>query len=212
LDRLALQTLRHATRAAHQQLEDSLHVGRADAGRDDFLSYLRALHAWQAGFEARLWQAAWPDELEASSRAGKVQWMRDDLQASGVTPLEGAPPYEPVLNSVAQRVGLAYVVEGAQLGTQVLARRLAGRLGGWQPRWLHGYGQETGARWKSFTSVAEALLDNEEERQEAAQAARAAFESLSHWFLACGAASACAAEPAPSASSAPLTVAGSKVS
>lgn len=184
----AIDWLRAETRAAHDDLERSLHVARPGAGRTEFLSYLRALHAWQASFEDRLWSAHWPAALQVVARRGKCAWMQADLGLCSVTPLAPAR-WQPPLHTQAQRVGLAYVVEGAQLGTRVLAQRLAPALEGWQPRFLQGYGQQTGALWKSFLGEIEILLDSTAARREAGLAARQAFESLACWFERCHAAS-----------------------
>ena len=186
----AMQALRKATGAVHQRLEDSLHVNAPGAGRAAFLSYLAALHAWQAGFEARLWKGPWPAPMQADERSGKCAWMAADLASCGMAPLRTTPGWTPPLDSLPRRLGLAYVVEGAQLGTQVLGKRLAGQLGEWQPCWLQGYGEHTGARWRSFMQLAEELLASEDDRQQAATAAVQAFESLAAWFIQCGAASA----------------------
>lgn len=185
----AIDVLREQTRSAHEQLERGLHVAQAGAGKTEFVSYLRALHAWQASFEEPLWKASWPVEMQAGERSHKCAWMEADLARCEVAALENGPHWQPPLASQAQRVGLAYVVEGAQLGTRVLSQRLSPHLDGWQPRWLQGYGSETGQRWKSFLAQLDILLPDDLSRYEAARAARQAFESLAQWFAQCGAGS-----------------------
>lgn len=197
LEEAAIDVLRDRTRHAHQTLERSLHIARPDAGLAEFLSYLRALHAWQASFESQLWGSPWPQAMHAGQRDGKCAWMQSDLAHCEVSELDAGPRWQPPLQSAAERVGLAYVVEGAQLGTQVLSKRLGAALEGWQPRWLQGYGSQTGERWKSFLAQLELLLEGPAEREEAAAAALSAFESLTDWFHQCGAASA----PSPTRSS-----------
>lgn len=184
----AIDVLRAHTRSAHENLERGLLVAQASAGKEEFLSYLRALHAWQASFEDQLWSAPWPQAMDAGQRGGKCAWMHADLEQCDVAAMESGPQWQPPLSSQAQRLGLAYVVEGAQLGTRVLNQRLAPRLDGWQPRWLQGYGRQTGEHWKNFLAQLEIMLPDAESRQEAAGAARLAFESLADWFEQCGAA------------------------
>lgn len=190
LEEAAIDVLRDRTHLAHQTLERSLHIARPDAGRAEFLSYLRALHAWQASFEAQLWDSPWPLAMRAGERGGKCAWMLADLANCEVPALDERPDWQPPLRTQAERIGLAYVVEGAQLGTQVLSKRLSASLQGWQPRWLQGYGNKTGERWRSFLAQLELLLASPAEREEAAAAALLAFESLTEWFHHCGAASA----------------------
>lgn len=182
----ALQRMRDATADLHTQLEQRLRIAQHDAGRDEFLQYLLALHAWQAGFEQALWESGWPERLEPGERARKCRWMEQDLHHAGLRPAQPVQaPYLPQLTTRAQRIGVAYVVEGAQLGTQVLRKRLATRLGDWQPCWLQGYGEATGRRWKAFVEHANAVLSDEPQQQQAATAARETFAALAQWLAGC---------------------------
>ncbi|HEY8605824.1 MAG TPA: biliverdin-producing heme oxygenase [Noviherbaspirillum sp.] len=182
----ALSALRDATRALHEQLEASLPVASRDAGREEFVCYLQDMWGWLATFEKRLWRANWPEALVAPARADKLAWIEQDLRASGMAPAEiAALPvagYRPALATAAQRFGVAYVIEGAQLGTRVLGRALAPALEPWSPRWLQGYGDEQAGFWRSFIACAEAELDTPEARRDAAAAAADAFASLAAWF------------------------------
>lgn len=187
----ALSELRAATQDAHLELEQRLRIARPDGGRAAYLAYLAAFYGWLAPFEARLWEAPWPAELDAASRAGKRLWIEEDLKAAGwsTAAIDGlaVSPYQPPLASLPERFGIAYVIEGSQLGAQVLRKSLAPQLGDWSPRWLQSYGPQTAQKWKTFISCAEAQLTTLATRQEAAQAARGAFIALSAWFDAQGA-------------------------
>lgn len=182
----ALAAMRSATRTLHEQLESTLTVARPGAGRDDFVHYLQDMWGWLSCFEVPLWQAEWPAEIDAGHRDGKLAWIESDLRAAGLTPAAIASlpvaAYRPMLDTPARRFGVAYVIEGAQLGTRVLARRFEAVLGGWMPRWLQGYGEDQARYWRSFTACAENMLDGHDERREAAAAAAEAFASLAAWF------------------------------
>jgi len=90
--------------------------------------------------------------------------------------------------SFAQRLGCAYVIEGSMLGTQVLRKRLAASLGGWPARWLQGYGEEAGRRWRVFLEEIDRGLPTDGEIDEAAACAVRAFDGLGDWMRRGGAA------------------------
>lgn len=182
----AMSALRAATKTAHDSLEQGLRIASPHASQTDYLDYLQDLRGWLAPFEAALWQAHWPAGMQPDRRAGKLAWIDEDLEVLGLRPgeiahLPSCPGRLPVA-SLAERFGVAYVVEGAQLGTKVLAKRLAPHFASWQPRWLIGYGAENGHYWRQFMQAAEQHLDTPLARTQAAQAAIAAFTQLDAWF------------------------------
>lgn len=178
--------MRSATHQFHQELEKHLSVGLPEAGRKEYLSYITALWGWMSPFEHLLWEAEWPQEMQAGQRKGKCLWLMEDLRAAGwnAASIERIPlaGFTPDLDCMAARFGTAYVIEGAQLGTQVLNKRLAQVLAPWSPRWLQGYGHDTGRKWRIFMECSEHTLDSEEACKIASDAARASFESLAAWF------------------------------
>ena len=182
----AMQALRDATRDIHDQFETGLRIATPDAGRADYLAFISAMYGWLQPFEARLWQAGWPAPLTPEARSRKAAWLEADLHAAGLDDDAIARlPRAPVavhLDSVAQRIGTAYVLEGAQLGSQLLSRTLKPRLAPWPARWLSGYGEQASIYWLAFRQEAESQLADEALRAEAAVAARAAFSALANWF------------------------------
>lgn len=188
----ALSALRNATRDIHDEFEQGLRLARPDAGQAEYLNFIAAMWGWLKPFEQTLWRGNWPADIEAAQRARKSDWLERDLLAAGMDdaaiaalPLSQALP---PLETPAQRYGVAYVLEGAQLGSQVLSRTLGPRLAPWPAHWLAGYGEQSSQRWLSFRKLAERDLAGATEREEAAQAARRAFRTLSAWFRERGAA------------------------
>lgn len=182
----ALAALRQSTQQVHRDLEQDLHIASAGAGRKEYLAYAAALWGWLSRFEQELWSGAWPSELHAAQRAGKCEWLMQDLREGGFSdaafrhlPVSG---FQPDLQSVESRFGVAYVIEGAQLGTQVLRKRLGPSLAPWTPRWLEGYGEHTSSRWRSFIACLHSTLDSDAKRLTAARSAHATFSSLATWF------------------------------
>jgi len=184
--------LRDATRDIHDDFENGLKVVKPDAGQAEYLVFIRAMYGWLQPFEQDLWRAAWPDGMDVAARGQKSAWLERDLRAAGMDNSDIArlprAPESPPLSSLAQRFGVAYVMEGAQLGSQVLARTLKPRLAPWPAHWLSGYGAHAAAYWLSFRKQAEHCLADQAARAEAANAATLAFRTLADWFRAQGAA------------------------
>ncbi|MET0962707.1 MAG: biliverdin-producing heme oxygenase [Noviherbaspirillum sp.] len=186
----AMLALREATRAIHDDFESGLQIARPDAGRAEYLAFISAMYGWLKPFEQRLWQAGWPANLEPSTRSQKSAWLECDLRAAGLDEAAIArlpmAPCNVQLDSAAQRFGLAYVLEGAQLGSQLLSRTLKPRLAPWPAHWLLGYGPRAPDYWLAFRKEAELALADAVARAEAAEAAAAAFRALADWFRARG--------------------------
>ena len=188
----AMLALREATRGIHDDFETGLRIARGNAGHADYLGFITAMYGWLQPFEQALWESGWPAHLQPAARAQKSAWLETDLRAAGldadaIARLPRAA-WKVNLDSPARRIGLAYVLEGAQLGSQMLARTLKPRLGPWPTRWLSGYGDTSSEFWLAFRKEAERCLADEAARAEAAAAAHAAFSALADWFRERGAA------------------------
>lgn len=189
---LGLARLRQATQEIHAAFEVELKVAKPAAGKNDYRIFIQAMWGWLSPFEKTLWQAEWPHEINAASRSDKSSWLLSDLRSAGLQDADiAALPLSSCnldLTSPAARFGVAYVLEGAQLGSQVLAKRLGPILQPWPARWLAGYGNESSANWRQFMQSAEINLGNEEASRVAAHSARQTFASLQSWFHLQGAA------------------------
>lgn len=187
-----LTRLRQATQDIHADFENRLKIAQPDAGKHDYRVFIEAMWGWLSPFEDALWSAQWPAELQAQERNGKRAWLLNDLRGAGLGEEQvAALPLAPCtldLDSPASRFGIAYVLEGAQLGSQVLLRRIGSVLAPWPTRWLTGYGEACGANWRQFMQSANRYLAEEEAARDAANAARATFLSLQSWFMQRGAA------------------------
>lgn len=185
----ALQALRHATAARHAQLDSGLPIARADAGLVDYLEHVQALSAWL--------QALWPalQDLQAQTPgfgfapAGRLSALREDL-ASRPWPKPSETTAQCLEQALARhpgqadalRWGLAYVVEGSQLGGQVLYRSLAPRLAPHPLHYLQGDGAGTGARWKAFMALLRTHVASPPAIAAACDGALAAFQGLQAHF------------------------------
>lgn len=182
------QVLREGTRERHETLDQGLALAEDDIDRNDYLAYLRALLGWLEPLEQRLWQLDWPRALRAPERAGKTAWLYEDLQAAGDTaPVVFCQHAPDVAAPDAYALGVAYVVEGSQLGGRFLAKRLQAVAPDLPQRYLRGYGEQVGPLWKDFLLYldSEAAALGGEAR--ALQGARDAFDSLTAWLRGQGA-------------------------
>jgi len=183
---VALAALRAATAGLHANLEAGLPIARPHAGRAEYAAHIAAMHGWLAPFEASLWGDEWPREIDAAERARKREWLEADIEIARADGFLTAPPRcaiaAPSFDTLAQRIGWAYVVEGSTLGGRVLLARLHRTLHPWPARFLVAYGNEGARRWRDFRAVVERKLSLPCEIDEASRAAAQAFESLDAWF------------------------------
>ena len=188
-----LALIREVTRPAHEELEARLHISRPDVDSEAFQLYLRSMYGWLAPVESILWdESRWPDDFDVTARNVKAGWLEEDLVAAGgqqgLPEVASAAPWLTENASFPERLGSAYVIEGAQLGGQVLRRRLEGKVAPWPSRWLLGYGDQTGTMWRAFVEGLKRALVPERDANEAAKAAAAAFSHLTDWLEHTGAA------------------------
>lgn len=167
-----VQALRSATQALHARLDSQLPLAQpADATQSlhHYHEHLRVLHGWLSDLTPLLQRAGWGQ--------GLLEPLRADLADAG---LAGAPAgrASPPPDSAAAAWGVAYVVEGSQLGGRVLHQRLR-RAGVAAPlRYLQGRGAATGAHWNSFLQALRAALLAPADVAAASAAACWAFEDL----------------------------------
>jgi heme oxygenase len=141
-----LAAVRAATAARHARLDHSMPLSGAGADRVALAAHLLLLRRWLIGLPWAAADAAAHDPLPAKRRAGLLARLDADLVdlglSAGSTDATGRerPASAPGLRADAPafRWGVAYVVEGAQLGGRMLHRRLAQRLSPHPLRSLRG--------------------------------------------------------------------------
>ncbi len=200
--------LRQGTRDLHDRIEANPRMTRlmaADLSRLEYRGLLARLHGHHAPAEAALAAAAplLPPALDLPRRLRRGALLAQDLRALGLsgTALAALPRCTAAgrIASAEAAWGTLYVLEGATLGGQVIARRLAATLGldarsgaaGLAP-----HGAEAGALWRLFRH----LLDAAAARGEIAPAtvlaaARRCFATLDAWMAAAPGQAALSANP-----------------
>lgn len=179
-----LAALRAATTQAHAELDSKLALHENTLTRDRYGLFLRASMAVVAPLEARI--ACWLG-LTADGFC-RTSALRADLAAFGAADAGSAPV--PSINSLAEAMGAAYVVEGSALGGVVLSKIIARTLGEDAPRrYLSLRGDQTGARWRDFVMGLEQWGAHAPAhgRIMACESARATFAAYASAFAAVGA-------------------------
>ncbi len=182
--------LRQGTSRAHRDLEQRLDLTGPTLSVARYRRVLQAFHGFYEPLESRLRRAAVvvlatpPVELRA-----RAEWLARDLTALGMTSAEIARlprcSQLPEIARAAQLGGCLYVLEGASLGGQVIARaldRLETPLG-CASEFFTGDGAQTGPRWRAVLAWLEQLGRRDAcSTDEMVEAARATFEGLTHWL------------------------------
>ncbi|HEY8612583.1 MAG TPA: biliverdin-producing heme oxygenase [Roseomonas sp.] len=170
--------LRAATQPDHDRLEDGLRLTDPGLTPERYRAVLARFHGFWAGWEPRVAGELSDDAFLAPRR--RLHLLRDDLRALDVAPeaLPICPP--PPLHGHAEAMGSLYVMEGSALGGRMILKSL-GRLclpeGG--QSYFAGYGDATGAMWRSFLE----RLEAEPDVPAVLRGAKATFETLADWML-----------------------------
>jgi len=187
---LILSELRHATTLQHQALEKRIPFYTADR-----LLYTRLIEAYYGFYrllENQLYAVAMgiPD-LDWLIR-GKTPSLEADLYALGfdAVMIDAIPLCRLPLatTSVAEVLGVLYVLEGATLGGQSLRNGLHARLGIDEYsgcRFFSVYGTSTLLMWRGFLACLYEVRDPVE-RARSVFAAEATFKAFESWLDHCG--------------------------
>lgn len=176
-----LAALRAATHTRHEELDSGLPIGKDDASLADYAFHLTLLRAWLAPLQE--WLRHFEDGPQADPRFAndkRLALLVGDLDEPGMPAPAVRMDKEawPLDASPAWRWGVAYVVEGSQLGGAVLYGRLHARLAPHPLRYLKGDEAGPGPRWRAFMQALRAHVHSPEEIADACAGACAAFDRL----------------------------------
>lgn len=182
-----LRALKESTQALHRRAEQYVRILDHDATIDDYARYLRAMYGFHAPIENALAADGALEEAGfAAALRRKTPLLAQDL--CRLDPCGPAPPCcfaLPVSDSVARRIGIAYVIEGSTLGGKYILAHLPPELAalrGTATAFLEGYGAETGARWRRFAEIAARLITTAGAETEAIAGACDTFGRLIAWL------------------------------
>jgi heme oxygenase len=183
--------LREATGPLHASIERTLSLATFELSFPVYRRILGAFLGFYTPLEARLVrEATQSGDIDLLGRE-KVALLRKDLRTLGATPegLAALPLCRavPRIDGMPRALGCMYVLEGATLGGQLIARRLNEHLGidvHSGGAFFAAYGAETGAMWRAFV----ARLNRQPPPFDSTLAAAVeTFEQLQGWFVAQGA-------------------------
>ena len=177
--------LKAQTQSQHRQLESTNPLPNSLA---DYIAQLVAFFGFVAPWEERL-AAALPATDPIRQGRTKTGWLEADLEFFGydATARRELPRATalPPTSSRAEILGAAYVLEGATLGGQIIARHLGATLGlrdGDGCRFFRSYGERVGAQWQGFR--AELLrASSPTDDPVIVGAAQNTFALLHNWFV-----------------------------
>ncbi|MDQ0034971.1 heme oxygenase [Variovorax boronicumulans] len=184
-----LRPLRTATHALHEALDSRLPIARDDASLADYAGHLRALRPWLQAVRDALAASGVPGLERIARRTDRrlaaLVLDLDDLGASNTSEQESALDTTPRLAEEAVRDpafawGLAYVLEGSQLGGMAMHKRLGARLAPHPLRYFQPVDAPGGlaAQWKEFVAQLGAALADPSAIDAARRGAVAGFRSL----------------------------------
>lgn len=175
----ALAALRAATSERHERLDSGLPLSGPAPDVHDYVQHLTLVRDWLAPLQA--WLDGFADGPQAVlPAAGRLALIAADLDEPGMPPVPApsAPHAWPPGASPAYRWGVAYVIEGSQLGGKVLYGKLAERLAPHPLRYLRGAGDGPGPRWRAFMLALKEHVKSPDEIADACAGACAAFDSI----------------------------------
>jgi len=175
----ALAALRAATSERHERLDSGLPLSGPAPDLHDYATHLTLVRDWLAPLQA--WLDGFNDGPQKVLPAVERLALIDaDLNEPGMPPVRvpSIPHAWPQDASAAYRWGVAYVIEGSQLGGKVLYGKLSARLAPHPLRYLRGAGEGPGPRWRAFMLALKEHVQSPDEIGDACAGACAAFDSI----------------------------------
>lgn len=176
------QTLKEQTRDYHAAAEDIMFAKKIlekTITRPEYTVLVEILLSFHNHYEApvlRSTEAFFSGSM--LSPAEKLQWLRKDAELLGI-PAEATPGlFAP---SAQEALGWLYVMEGATLGGQLIIRNLLkipAICTSKAMNYYEGYGNETGMRWKYFTSRLDTAINSPADLAAVVSGAKNAYSKL----------------------------------
>lgn len=183
--------LKTGTNDAHRFLEKSSCFKRLFASDYQVVEYSKLLsyfYGYFQGMESILFADLPAHYRSVLAYRAKTHLLSEDLKAFAIDE-SGLPVCHdlPEMQSLAQKLGCLYVLEGSMLGGQVIARHLKGHFGEGLPatalNFYQCYGANLMQEWQGFASFMNRYFEtaSEEDCVAAIHAANATFMALQTW-------------------------------
>ena len=187
---MILQFLKDATHERHVALERQMPLLDANLHLDAYRHMVRKLFTYHKPLERSLLAASGFADLGVDyAERAKTARLAHDLEVLGLSAGDVGQLREcealPDLESPCHVFGCLYVLEGATLGGQIVARHLKASLG-LTPEsgasYFSGYGADTGPRWKAFCAVLTDYAGRARDPMDMVAGANATYATLSAWM------------------------------
>jgi heme oxygenase len=174
-----LDALRAATRTRHDYVDKHMPLARTAARLSHYRDHLILLRHWLAPLQSYLTALPAPLDGYAVGMRSRLAQMDADLAATGGLPrlqdtsVAALPP-----QPHAFWWGVAYVIEGSQLGAAMLHKRLAPALAPFEPAYLGGEPRGPGPTWRRFLADLHAQVREPQPVADCCRGACWAFDRL----------------------------------
>ena len=179
--------LKEKTRHQHEQTEGEVDLMRDDFTIEEYRDLLKRFYSFYKPYEEKVRDAiqANPIELDYSKRQNTPRIV-EDLRALGMSDAEISEIETtddlPQLDSKERIYGSLYVIEGSNLGGQIISRHLKQHFDGLDESngiaFFSGYGKETGPMWKAFGATVTEFAENGGNEDEIIAGANETFEKI----------------------------------
>lgn len=178
------ERLKTETLSEHKEVEKALRFERSMASSENYKKLLQAFYAFYSPVESTL--VSFSGELRSVGldldHRWKVPLLKKDLQTLGMSAEEidqlDLCKKTPPLNTLAQALGVIYVLEGSTLGGQVITKMLKEKkiLPHEESCFHNPYGKETMPMWLHFKSILN--RSRQEDHDAIVVSAKATFECM----------------------------------
>jgi heme oxygenase len=188
-----LAELKTQTRPQHDSVEGN-RFGKAmmdgTLQESDYGLFLQKFYGFHVPLERTLARFAWSDVGIDFDKRRKVELLKKDLRALGMTDDEIAAlpeaPMLPSMTTMEEAIGVMYVMEGSTLGGQLQARqvqKMFGRDAESGAAYFSSYGANVGMMWKMYCeAIVMVAADNVEKEKVIIASAQQTFQALEEWL------------------------------
>jgi len=187
---LFFKALKTKTAPQHDALEQTplaMCIVREDLQLSQYISYLKTMYAFVKPFERNYYPvltSVFPNIKERS----RIAALESDLLQLGLSTEELAAiellQFQADI-ALPEAVGAMYVLEGSTLGGRVILKNVDKTLGldaANGAQYFHGYGAETGPKWKEFLDNLWTFAAGSDEQEQIFKGAQRTFSALHGLF------------------------------
>jgi heme oxygenase len=181
---LILDQLKQSTHLHHERASQNIHILHAHLSIEEYRTILQKLWGFYYPLEALIANRG-EEPLLDFERRKKIPLLEYDLHVLGDPSVRPICSELPELLNFSQVLGCLYVLEGATLGGQIIARHISKKLGLDQTNgcsYFWSYGAETSDMWHIFCHTLATYATNSTIENQILQAAHSTFAKFNAWL------------------------------